>query len=193
MSAVGVMYTADGGETWEIRNGADAPAYNPGQTYFGFCCHKIVRAPGESDMLYQQDHEGVWRSFDGATTWDDVRQGLSSDFGFACAAHPRDARTAYVVPVQNNGRFMPGGAAAVWRTQDSGDSWQRLSAGLPQEHAYFQVLREALATDTLEPAGVYFGTNSGWVFGSHDEGETWSPIASFLPYVWAVNSAVISD
>jgi photosystem II stability/assembly factor-like uncharacterized protein len=193
MSAVGVFYTADGGETWEIRNGGKTQDYNPGQPYYGFCCHKLVRAPGEQDRLYQQDHGGVYRSSDGGRSWDDVREGLSSDFGFACAAHPRDVETAFLVPIQDNGRYMPGGSAAVWRTRDAGDSWQRLSSGLPQEHAYFQVLREALATDTLEPAGVYFGTNSGWVFGSHDEGESWTSIASFLPYVWAVNTAVVTD
>ena len=193
MSATGVFYTADGGCTWEVRNGGMTQDYNPGQPYHGFCCHKVVRAPGESDYLYMQDHGGVYRSFDGGSNWDDVREGLSSDFGFACSAHPRDPKTAYLVPIQDNGRFMPGGAAAVWRTQDAGDSWQRLSRGLPQEHAYFQVLREALATDALDPAGVYFGTNSGWVFGSRDEGESWTSIASFLPYVWAVNTAVLTD
>ncbi len=193
MSATGVFYTADGGCTWEVRNGGMTQDYNPGQPYHGFCCHKVVRAPGESDYLYMQDHGGVYRSFDGGSNWDDVREGLSSDFGFACSAHPRDPKTAYLVPIQDNGRFMPGGAAAVWRTRDAGDSWQRLSRGLPQEHAYFQVLREALATDALDPAGVYFGTNSGWVFGSRDEGESWTSIASFLPYVWAVNTAVLTD
>jgi hypothetical protein len=191
ISAVGLFATEDGGETWDLCNGNMTQEYNPGKAYYGFCCHKVVRAPGEQDILYMQDHGGVFRSFDGGQQWDDVRAGLSSDFGFACAAHPRDPQTAYVVPIQDNGRFMPGAAAAVWRTRNAGDTWERLSEGLPQEHAYFQVLREALATDELEPAGVYFGTNGGWLFASSNEGEAWQPIASFLPYIWAVNTAVV--
>lgn len=191
VSAVGIFYTEDGGETWELRNGGMKQDYNPGQPFYGFCCHKFVRAPGEADVLYMQDHGGVWRSANGGLQWDDIREGLSSDFGFPCAAHPRDAKTAYLAPVQDNGRFMPGGAAAVWRTRNGGDTWERLAEGLPQEHAYFQVLREGLATDTLEPAGVYFGTNNGWVYASRNEGDSWQPVASFLPYVWAVNTAVV--
>ncbi len=193
LSAVGVFYTEDGGKTWEIRNGGMTKDYNPGETYYGFCCHKFARAAGEEDILYMQDHGGVYRSRDGAQNWEDIRAGLSSDFGFGCAAHPRDPKTAYLAPIQDNGRFMPGAAAAIWRTRDGGDTWERLSDGLPQEHAYFQVLREGLCTDGLDPAGVYFGTNNGFVFGSADEGETWSTVASHLPYVWSVSAAVVED
>lgn len=191
ISSIGVWYTADGGETWEQRNGGMTAEYSPGQTFFSFCCHKFDRAAGEENLLYMQDHGGVYRTFDGGRNWENIAEGLPSDFGFACAAHPHDPRSFYLIPIQDNGRFMPGARGAVWRANDYGNSWTRLSNGLPQEHAYFQVLREALAVDHLDRHGVYFGTNNGFVYASTDEGENWQAVASHLPYVWAVNTAII--
>lgn len=98
-----------------------------------------------------------------------------------------------MIPIQDNGRYMPEGKAAVYGTKDRGESYIRLSNGLPQEHAYFQVLREGMAVDTLAQHGIYFGTNNGQLYGSADEGRTWMEIASHLPYVWAVNTAVIEE
>jgi hypothetical protein len=107
------------------------------------------------------------------------------------AAHPRDPRTAYVIPLAGDGRYVPEGHVAVWRTGDGGDSWTKLTAGLPQENAYLNVLREAMAVDRLDSSGVYFGTGNGQVFGSNDEGESWSLLAEFLPPVWSVETAIV--
>lgn len=193
ISSVGVWHTADGGRTWAQRNGGVTNDYVPGETYYSFCCHKMDRAPGEETVLYMQDHGGVYRSFDGGQNWESIAEGLPSDFGFACAAHPHNPKSCYMIPIQDNGRYMPGAQAAVWRANEYGASWTRLSNGLPQEHAYFQVLREGLAVDTLDRHGIYFGTNNGFVFASNDEGESFTAIASHLPYVWSVNTAVITD
>lgn len=192
MSAVGTYYTADGGRTWVPRNKGVRAGFMPDPyPEFGQCVHKLVMAPGESHLLYQQNHCGVYRSADGGQSWQEITAGLPSEFGFPMAAHPRDPRTVYVIPLNGEGRYVPEGHAAVWRTSDGGDSWTKLTAGLPQENAYLNVLREAMAVDRLDSSGVYFGTGNGQVFGSNDEGESWSLLAEFLPPVWSVETAVV--
>lgn len=193
ISAAGVFATEDGGVTWERRNrvsNADAcdghahpAAPQGGET--GHCVHNMMRAPGEADLLYQQNHYGVWRSADGGRSWDDITDGLPSTFGFPLRAHPRDPRTIWTLPLNGDmaGRFPPDAAAAVWRSQDGGETWRDMREGLPQEACFFTVLRQAMAGDARDPAGVYFGTNSGSVFASLDEGETWSEIARHLPTI----------
>ncbi len=132
------------------------------------------------------------RSDDGGRTWTEITEGLPTDFGFPAAAHPHDRDTFYVVPVDpGHGRVMPEGRAAVWRTRDAGSSWERLDRGLPQENAYLGVLREGMAIDTDDVPGLYFGTSTGQVFASADEGETWSEIASYLPGISSVEFAVV--
>jgi len=160
---------------------------------FGQCVHKLVLASDGGGHLYQQNHCGVYRSFDGGEQWEEVTAGLPSEFGFVMAAHPRDPLTAWTIPLNgaDRGRFMPDASAAVWRTRDGGDTWARSGDGLPQEHAYLGVLREAMAVDRLDPVGVYFGTSTGEVYASSDEGETWSRIADHLPPVWSVEAAVV--
>ena len=150
-------------------------------------------AAGEPETLYQQNHCGVYRSADGGATWDEITAGLPSEFGFPMVAHPRDPATAWVIPLNaaDRGRFMPDAAAAVWRTRDRGASWERLASGLPQEHAYLGVLREAMAVDRLDPVGVYFGTSSGELWASADEGASWAPVAATLPDVWSVEALVL--
>ncbi len=108
-------------------------------------------------------------------------------------AHPRDPATAWVIPLNaaDRGRFMPDAAAAVWRTRDRGASWERLASGLPQEHAYLGVLREAMAVDRLDPVGVYFGTSSGELWASADEGASWAPVVATLPDIWSVEALVV--
>lgn len=147
------------------------------------------------DTLYQQNHCGIYRSRDGGASWDEITEGLPSQFGFPMAAHPHDPRTIYVIPLTeaDQGRYMPEGCMAVWRSGDGGDTWTRLAEGLPQEHAFSGVLREAMAVDTLDRAGVYFGTSTGQVFASGDEGDSWKQLAGFLPPVWSVETAVIAD
>ena len=197
ISAAGVFATEDGGASWERRNrlsNADAcqhhdhpAAPRDGQT--GLCVHNMMRAPGETtDLLYQQNHHGVFRSKDGGRNWDDVTEGLPSTFGFPIGVHPRDPKTIWVLPLNGDtaGRFPPDASAAVWKSRDGGDTWQARREGLPSENSYFTVLRQAMAADRSSPAGVYFGTNTGSVFASSDEGETWAEIARHLPAVLSV-------
>jgi photosystem II stability/assembly factor-like uncharacterized protein len=148
--------------------------------------HNLVRAPG--DLMYQQNHHGVFRSPDGGRSWDGISAGLPSDFGFPIAVHPRDPQTVWVLPLNGDmaGRFPPGASAAVWRSRDGGESWEGMRDGLPQVGCFFTVLRQAMAVDRSSPAGVYFGTNSGSVFASRDEGDTWDEIARHLPTVLSV-------
>ena len=196
ISSAGVFYTADGGETWEPRNkGTRADFFPDDQRYpeFGQCVHNLVMAAGRPNRLYQQNHCGMYRSDDGGVSWQSIEKGLPSTFGFPAAAHPDDPDTAFLIPLNGDsvGRFVPDAKAAVWRTRDAGRTWKDLREGLPQRNAYFGVLRQAMATDRLEPAGVYFGTSSGTVFASADEGESWAPIAEHLPIVTSVETMVV--
>jgi photosystem II stability/assembly factor-like uncharacterized protein len=196
ISAGGVFHTADGGETWEARNrGTRADFLPEGQNYpeHGQCVHCLVMAAGMPDRLYQQNHCGMYRSDDGGQRWDSMEAGLPSSFGFPAAAHPRNPDTLYLVPLNGDiaGRFVPDAKAAVWRTADAGKSWSAQRRGLPQENAFIGVLRQALATDRLEPAGVYFGTTSGALYASADEGDTWTCIAEHLPSISSVETLVI--
>ena len=195
ISAAGVFATEDGGKTWDRRNrlsnaeaceGHDHPAApRDGET--GLCVHNMMQAPG-GHWLYQQNHHGVWRSGDGGRSWDDITAGLPSTFGFPIRVHPRDPLTLWTLPLNGDtsGRFPPDAAAAVWRSRDGGETWQAMRNGLPQKACYFTVLRQAMGGDTRDPAGVYFGTNTGSVFASMDEGDTWEEIARHLPTVLSV-------
>jgi photosystem II stability/assembly factor-like uncharacterized protein len=187
----GIFETTDDGASWAPRNRglrADWPLDDP---EIGYCVHKLVMAPDKT-RLYQQNHVGVHRSDDTGLSWTEITEGLPSEFGFAAVAHPHDRDGFYVIPLDaGHGRVMPEGRAAVWRTQDAGNSWQRLDRGLPGRDAHLGVLREGLATDGLDDPGIYFGTSTGQVFASADAGDSWTEIAGYLPGVASVEVAVV--
>lgn len=195
ISTAGVFETRDAGATWQPRNQGVRCDYLPeGQRYpeVGQCVHGIALSPTKPDRFYQQNHCGMYRSDDAGTSWQSIEAGLPSTFGFPVAAHPRDAESAYLIPLNGDstGRFMPDAKAAVWRTRDAGRTWVACRTGLPQEHAYFGVLRQSLAVDTLDPVGVYFGTSGGRLYASHDEGDSWVSIAAHLPTITSVDVMV---
>ena len=193
ISAAGVFASEDGGQSWERRNrlsNAEACGHHhhpaaPRDGETGHCVHNMMRGPG--DLLYQQNHHGVWRSSDGGRSWDDITAGLPSTFGFPIRIHPRDPQTIWVLPLNGDseGRFPPEAAAAVWKSNDGGETWTAKRTGLPQT-AFFTVLRQAMAGDRRDPAGLYFGTNTGSVFASLDEGESWEEAVRHLPTVLSV-------
>jgi photosystem II stability/assembly factor-like uncharacterized protein len=189
----GIFETTDDGESWTPRNRglrADWPLEDP---EVGYCVHKLVMSPLDNDRLYQQNHVGMHRSDDAGQSWVEITDGLPTEFGFAAATHPHDRDSFYVIPLDpGHGRCMPDGKAAVWRTQDAGSSWRRLDRGLPQSGAHLGVLREGMAIDSYDVPGLYFGTSTGQVFASADEGESWDEIASYLPAISSVEVAVIA-
>jgi sortilin (neurotensin receptor 3) len=192
VQGVGLFETMDYAQSWSPRNSGLRADWPREHEEVGFCVHKLVRSPVDGDRMYQQNHVGMHRSDDAGQTWTEITEGLPTEFGFAAATHPHDRDTFYVIPLDpGHGRTMPEGHAAVWRTGDAGASWQRLDSGLPQRDAYVGVLREAMAVDSEDALGLYFGTSTGQVFASTDEGDTWTQIADYLPPISSVEVAVI--
>ncbi len=194
ISAVGVFRTDDGGESWLPLNKGVRAEFQPDRyPEFGQCVHKLLMAPGDPSRLFQQNHCGIYRSGDAAETWEEITTGVPSDFGFPLAIHPSKPETIYTVPLQGaEFRCPPDGKLSVYRSSDSGSTWEALSRGLPQENAFMGTYREGLAMDSLEPAGIYLGTNTGKLFFSADEGENWQELAGDLPPVYSVEAAVLS-
>ena len=193
VSSGGLYRTDDGGRTWAARNKGIRAEFLP-EKYpeFGQCVHKVVQHPARPASLFLQNHWGLYRSDDAGDSWRDVARGVPSDFGFAMAIHPHDPDTVYVVPLESDGfRCTPQAKLRVYRTRNGGRSWQPLTRGLPQKGAFETVLRDALATDTLDPAGVYFGTRSGKLYGSRDGGTSWRLLADGLPGVTCVRAVVV--
>jgi photosystem II stability/assembly factor-like uncharacterized protein len=192
VQGIGIFETADDGASWTPRNKglrADWPLEDPS---VGYCVHKLVMSPSDNDRMYQQNHVGMHRSDDGGLSWNEISEGLPSEFGFAAAAHPHDRDSFYVIPLDGgHGRVMPDGHASVWRTSDAGSSWRRLDRGLPTADAHLGVLREGMAIDNADVPGLYFGTSTGQVFASADEGESWDEIASYLPAISSVEVAIL--
>jgi len=194
VSTGGVYRTADGGASWQPSNRGIRAEFLPDpDPEFGQCVHKVAADPVDRDRLYLQNHGGVYRSDDGGGHWRSIADGLPASFGFGLAAHPREAGTAYLFPLEADYARLPvGNRCRVFRTRDGGESWEPLSAGLPQEAHYGVVLRDALCTDDADPAGVYFGNRNGEVYGSADDGDSWSTLVTHLPDVLCVRAAVVA-
>jgi photosystem II stability/assembly factor-like uncharacterized protein len=160
---------------------------------FGQCVHKVAQSRQRPDRMYLQNHWGLYRTDDRGETWNDIANGVPSDFGFALAVHPEDPDCAWIVPLESDMfRCTPEGKLRVYRTRDGGKRWEPMTKGLPQKGAYETVVRDGMAADSLDPAGVYFGTRSGKLFGSSNEGKSWSMLLDGLPPVVCVKTAVVS-
>src|SRR5215470_17170280 len=193
ISSGGVYRTDDGGATWQARNRCIRVRHEPDRyPEFGQCVHKMVMHPARPERFFLQNHWGVYRSDDHGDTWQGISNGLPSDFGFAMMTHPRDPDCVYILPIESDEfRCTPEGRLRVYRTRNAGGSWEPLARGLPQKGAYETVLRDGMNTDGLDPAGIYFGTRSGELFASIDEGKTWKRILSGLPPIVCVKAVVV--
>ena len=193
ISAGGCYRTDDGGQTWAPHNKGVRANYNPDPyPEFGQCVHKLAMHPSKPDVLYQQSHDGMYRSDNGGKDWVDIGEDkLPTRFGFPIVVHPTEPRTIYVVPEESDQYHMSvDGQFAVWRSKDAGESWQKLTKGLP-DNARLVVLREAMASDNFEDAGIYAGTNTGQLFYSRDSGDSWQLMADYLPPIHSVEAAVL--
>jgi len=193
LSAAGCFRSDDDGQTWHPMNNGVLCDFQPRRfPEVGQCVHSMHLHPVHPGWLFQQNHCGVYRSRDAAETWDDISEGLPSRFGFASAVHPHDPETMYVVPeVSSEERYVCDGGLNVYRTQNGGKAWQRLSKGLPQERVYTQVLRHAVTCDACDEVGVYMGTIGGALFFSPDGGEAWQLLEGHLPPILSVESAMV--
>jgi serine/threonine protein kinase len=195
ISAGGVYSTDDGGRNWRARNRGVRVMSSPVRyPEFGQCVHRIAMHPARPERLFLQNHFGLYHSEDHGETWQDIANGVPSDFGFAMTVHPRNPDCVYIVPMESDEfRCSPEGRLRVFRTRNAGHSWEPLTHGLPQRRAYETVLRDGMSADSLDPAGIYFGTRSGQLYASSDEGKTWNRIAEGLPPIVCVKSAVVGE
>ena len=191
LSAGGVYRSDDGGASWTPCNRGVRAEFLPDRyPRTGQCVHQLLLHPARPARLYQQNHCGVYRSDDRGESWTEITDGLPSEFGYALAIDPADADVAYVIPEESSHmRATIDGKLRVYRTRDAGATWEPLTNGLPQEHAYVSILREGMCNDDRAPVGLYFGTSSGHLFGSRDGGDSWSLIAGYLPRILSVTAA----
>lgn len=194
ISAVGCVRTDDGGKSWVFANKNTRADFQP-EKYpeFGQCLHRMVQHPTRPDFLYQQNHCGVYRSENGGDDWIDIQANLPSDFGFPIALDVHHPETVYTIVEVGMGRNNVTDQFTVYRTQNAGEQWEMLTNGLPAGPGVrLGVLRHGMCADTLDPCGVYVGTNTGQLFASADRGDTWSLIAEFLPSIYSVNAAILA-
>ncbi len=188
ISAAGTFRSDDAGKSWKPINQGLHSEYIPDPTAeVGHCVHRIAIHPTNPNTLFMQKHWDVMRSDDGGDSWREVSGNLPSDFGFPVAVHPHEPETIYVIPITSDSlHYPPEGKLRVYRSRTGGEEWQALTEGLPQEHCYVNILRDAMAVDNLDSAGIYFGTTGGQVYASADSGDSWQAIVRDLPAVLSV-------
>lgn len=193
ISAVGCMRTDDGGQSWVFANKNTRADFLPDKyPEFGQCIHRLVQHPTNPEVLYQQNHCGIYKSTNAGNDWTDIQQNLPSQFGFPIALDSHHPDTVYVLVEDPYNRHNVSKQFTVYRTQDGGGSWETLAEGLPGgPGVLLGVLRHGMCTDTQEPCGVYVGTNTGQLFASRDRGDSWNLIADFLPSIYSVRATVI--
>ena len=193
ISAAGTFRSDDAGQTWRpINHGLQSEGIPDPDAEVGHCVHRIAMHPSRPAVLYMQKHWDVMRSDDAGESWHEVSGNLPTDFGFPIDVHAHEPDTIYVVPITSDAEhFPPEGKLRVYRSRTGGDEWEALTRGLPQQHCYVNVLRDAMAVDSLEECGVYFGTTGGQVYASPDAGDNWAPIVRDLPAVLSVEAQTL--
>ena len=188
ISAAGSFRTEDGGRIWTTINRGLHSAFLPDPTAeIGHCVHRLALHPSNPDRLFMQKHWDVMRSDDAGANWYEVSGNLPSDFGFPIHVHAHEPETVYVVPIKSDSEhYPPEGKLRVYRSRTGGNEWEALTDGLPQKDCYVNVLRDAMAVDSLDPCGVYFGTTGGQVYVSPDGGDHWTAMVRDLPSVLSV-------
>jgi photosystem II stability/assembly factor-like uncharacterized protein len=188
ISAAGAFRTEDGGRSWKPINRGLVSQYIPDpDAEIGHCVHRIAMHRSRPNVLFMQKHWDVMRSDDGGDSWHEISGNLPTDFGFPIDVHAHEPDTVYVVPIKSDSEhYPPDGKLRVYRSRTGGNEWEPLTEGLPQSDCYVNVLRDAMAVDSLDSCGVYFGTTGGQVYGSSDGGDHWKPIVRDLPPVLSV-------
>jgi photosystem II stability/assembly factor-like uncharacterized protein len=194
ISAAGVFRTDDAGKTWRPVNRGLRSEYIPDPTAeVGHCVHRIAMHGSRPNVLFMQKHWDVMRSDDAGESWREVSGNLPTDFGFVIDVHAHEPETVYVVPIKSDSEhYPPEGKLRVYRSRMGGNEWEPLTRGLPQRDCYVNILRDAMAVDSLDPCGVYFGTTGGQVYASADAGDNWAPIARDFPAVLSVEVQTLS-
>ena len=193
ISAAGVFGSDDFGKTWRPMNRGLKAQYMPDPNpEVGFCVHRIAMHPSRPQVLFMQLHWDVMRSDNGGESWREISGNLPSDFGFPIEVHAHEPDTIYVVPIKSDSEhYPPDGRLRVYRSHKGGDEWEALTKGLPQRDCYVDVLRDAMAVDSLDSCGVYFGTTGGQVYASVDDGDSWNAIVRDLPPVLSVEAQTL--
>ena len=188
ISAAGAFRTDDGGATWKPINRGLRSQYIPDEdAAVGHCVHRIAMHPSRPNVLFMQKHWDVLRTDDAGENWHEISGNLPTDFGFVVDVHAHEPDTVYVVPIKSDSEHFPlDGKLQVYRSRSGGNEWEALTKGLPQRDCYVNVLRDAMAVDSLESCGIYFGTTGGQVYASADAGDSWKPIVHDLPAVLSV-------
>jgi photosystem II stability/assembly factor-like uncharacterized protein len=188
ISAAGAFRTDDGGKSWKPINQGLRSQYIPDpKAEVGHCVHHVAMHPSRPNTLFMQKHWDVMRSDDAGDSWHEVSGNLPTDFGFVVDVHAHEPETVYVVPIKSDSEhFPPDGKLRVYRSRAGGNDWEPLTKGLPQSNCYVNILRDAMAVDSMDSCGVYFGTTGGQVYASADAGDNWKPIVRDLPAVLSV-------